>query len=439
VPHPNTQRYTFDRVVRLVLSVVTLAALLWLLRYLSDVLLPFAVAIVLAYLLNPTVTFLERKTKRRGVAVGLTLGGLLILGVGFLLLLVPLMVGQIGQFRDAVEKLRGDLTAGVKVAMDTASASNPRTGAATREAGAALGEERGDDRPRGAGEAKTTFGWQELKTGWERYRAEAGAKPRAQRLAELREGISGTYIGGLLDRAVAYVKSEEFNQFLVDAAKRVAIGGWTVVTFFINLVIGLTGLIVVLLYLVFLLVDFPEYARTWPSFLPPDYRASIVEFWEQFSIALRRYFRGQSLVALLTGVMMAVGFTLIGLPMALPFGLFVGVLCIVPYLQAVALVPAMMLAGLRAIEHDSSFVWCVVLVLMVFGVVQIIQDGFLTPRIMGEATGLRPVAIMLGLFVWGKLLGFLGLLLAIPLTCLGIAYYRRYILCHRPETTRIRE
>jgi predicted PurR-regulated permease PerM len=95
------------------------------------------------------------------------------------------------------------------------------------------------------------------------------------------------------------------------------------------------------------------------------------------------------------------------------------------------------LAGLRAIEGDSSFAASVVLVLLVFAVVQLIQDALITPRVMGKATGLRPDAILLGLFIWGKLLGFLGLLLAIPLTCLGIAYYRRYVLEHAPETVKL--
>jgi len=54
---------------------------------------------------------------------------------------------------------------------------------------------------------------------------------------------------------------------------------------------------------------------------------------------------------------------------------------------------------------------------------------------MGKATGLRPIAILLGIFVWGKLLGFLGLMLAIPLTCLGIAYYRRFVLSHASSMT----
>jgi predicted PurR-regulated permease PerM len=73
----------------------------------------------------------------------------------------------------------------------------------------------------------------------------------------------------------------------------------------------------------------------------------------------------------------------------------------------------------------------------VFAVVQVIQDALIVPRIMGNATGLRPVAILLGVFIWGKLLGFMGLLLAIPLTCLGIAYYRRFVLQHELQETQL--
>ena len=87
-----------------------------------------------------------------------------------------------------------------------------------------------------------------------------------------------------------------------------------------------------------------------------------------------------------------------------------------------------MLAIVRSIEKDTSLLWSALLVLIVFAVVQTIQDTLLTPRIMGKQTGLKPVAILLGVFIWGKLLGFLGVLLAIPLTCLGLAYYRRFVL-----------
>ena len=88
---------------------------------------------------------------------------------------------------------------------------------------------------------------------------------------------------------------------------------------------------------------------------------------------------------------------------------------------------------LSVISHElrtplASIGGSIFLLLCVYATVQVLQDTVIVPRVMGHATGLRPIAILLGVFIWGKLLGFLGLILAIPVTCLGIAYYRRYIL-----------
>jgi predicted PurR-regulated permease PerM len=408
------EQYTFDRVVRGVLGVLAVTAAILLVRYLKDVLLPFVAAVILAYLLNPIVSALERKTGRRGLAVALTLGGLGIAGLGLTVVIVPLMISQIGRFTDDLKLLYKDLPA-----VGPSSDELPDRPAAIPES------EPHED----GGSAKTAIGWQELKDAWERYQAEQDT-PRSQRLAAFRARLEGTYIGGALERVLAYLQSPEFSMLLVAGAKRLAAGGWEVVTFTVNLVLGLIGLVIVLLYLVFLLLDFPAYAQAWPGFLPPRYRPQIVEFSDEFRVVMSRYFRGQAIVALLVGALFSVGFTVIGLPMAVPFGLFVGLLNMVPYLQTTALIPAMMLALMRAIEGSASFMWSVVLVLVVFGVVQVIQDGIIVPKVMGGTTGLRPVAILLGLFIWGKLLGFLGLLLAIPLTCLGIAYYRRHVLDH---------
>jgi len=416
------QRYTFDRVVRLLLSTIGIVAFVLLLRYLSDVLIPFAAAVVLAYLINPLVNLFERKIGRRGPALALTLTSLTIFGLAVLMLLVPLMASQARRFRDSVMKLREDVaSAGHASAEDSSGSGAP----SAEPAGVETGE---PEASIPVTPHKSQWGWQELKGGWNRYRRDAGEISRVERLKQLRRDVSGTYVGDMLEEAIRYSRSDEFNQLLMNMAAGLAIGGWTVVTWGLNLLLGLTGLVIVLVYLIFLLLDYPEYERTWKSFLPPNYRAPIVDFLVQFNTVLRRYFRGQSVVALLTGALMSLGFTIIGLPMAVPLGLFVGLLNMVPYLQAVAFLPAVFLAALRAIEGDSGFLMSVVLTFSVFVVVQIIQDTVIVPRVIGKAVGLRPVAILLGLFIWGKLLGFLGVLLAIPLTCLGIAYYRRYVL-----------
>ncbi|MBU0719390.1 MAG: AI-2E family transporter [Planctomycetes bacterium] len=421
--------YTFDRVARLAISAAVVVGVLFLLRFLSDVLIPFVAAVVLAYLLNPLVTAFERRTKRRGLAVALTLVGLAIVGFAATCVVVPLMVLQAGRFRASLETLRTDLAGSVQVDV----ADPGFTSDAPKSPESAQPEDEHADLVE-----PTALGWRELEAGWAAYReaAEKGV-PRPVRLQTLYRGLSGTYLGRMVDQTVAYTESEEFRAALFDAVKRLAVGGWSVLTFVLNVILGITGLIVVLLYLVFLLVDYPTYARNWKAFLPPQYRDAIVDFLDQFNLVLRRYFRGQAAVAIIVGTLFAIGFSAIQLPMAVPLGLFIGLLNMVPYLQMVGLVPALTLAGLRALEQDSSFAISVVLTLAVFAVVQIIQDALIVPRVMGKATGLRPVAVLLGVFIWGKLLGFLGLLLAIPLTCLGIAYYRRYVLLHEAQTTKL--
>jgi predicted PurR-regulated permease PerM len=141
-----------------------------------------------------------------------------------------------------------------------------------------------------------------------------------------------------------------------------------------------------------------------------------------------RYFRGQFLVALISGVLLAIGFRIVGLRLSVVMGLLIGMLNMVPYLQVVGLIPALFLALLRGLESGGWLPGPLLATLAVFGVVQLIQDSLLVPRIMGQSTGLRPWVMLLSVFVWGKLLGFLGLTLAIPLSCLGLAYYRRFIL-----------
>ena len=414
-------RAAIDRMLRWLPTVLVVVGLVWLTRYLSDVLIPFAAAVVLAYLLNPLVTVFEQKTHRRGTAVAITLAGLGIIGLAVVVIVVPLMASQAARFQTDLSKLRDDVAATFEERVPVGGVKPI----------AALPEDVDDGVT-----PKTTLGLRELSEGWAAFRSQSD-RPRHERYKLILDRVEGTVVGRQIEALIRYTESDEFRDLLLGAAKQLAIGGWTVVAFAVNFVFGLTGLVIVLLYLIFLLLDYPQYAGTWKTFLPPAHRDSIVGFLAEFNAVLRRYFRGQAVVAISVGVLFAVGFSIIGLPMAIPFGLFVGLLNMVPYLQTVGLIPAIMLAALQAIEHDSSFALSLLAVLAVFAVAQVVQDALITPRVMGKATGLRPVAILLGLFVWGKLLGFLGLLLAIPLTCLIIAYYRRFVLDHGAEATNL--
>ena len=100
---------------------------------------------------------------------------------------------------------------------------------------------------------------------------------------------------------------------------------------------------------------------------------------------------------------------------------------LVPYLHTFALIPTAFLALLKAGDTGQNF-WVIFgMAILVFIVVQIISDMVVTPRVMGKAMGLNPAILLLSLSVWGSLLGFIGLIIALPLTTLIIAYWQRYV------------
>lgn len=113
--------------------------------------------------------------------------------------------------------------------------------------------------------------------------------------------------------------------------------------------------------------------------------------------------------------------------MAILFGLFVGVLNMVPYMQMTAFIPAFILAFFQSIDSGNSFWYEASMVLVVFSVIQLIQETILIPKFMGKVTGLNPAIILLSLSIWGSLLGILGMLIALPVTTIIYSYYKRYI------------
>ncbi|MBN1513939.1 MAG: AI-2E family transporter [Phycisphaerae bacterium] len=371
---PPSQRYDLDRLVRLAFGAAGAFLLVWLLRYLADVLIPFAVAILLAYLINPVVNALESCLKSRAAATLLTVFGCLVVLSALVVIAIPVAASQIADFTTVIDSLREDAVA-------------------FRDA-----------RP--------------LRERIDDFIA-------AQDNQTVRDGLEI-----VRQRLRDALTRERVEQYAMNLGRRLAPGVLSVVSGAFSFVVGLSVLIIILLYVVFVSVDYGRIAGGWKSYLPPQHRDRIVAFLNEFSYAMSRYFRGQIVIALICGVLFAVAFRLIGLRMGILLGLFIGLLNVVPYLQIVGMVPALMLAVLRAVERGGSVFWSVALVLAIFGIVQIVQDGILVPRIMGKQTGLRPAVMLLGIFVWGKLLGFLGLVLAIPLTCLGIAFYRRTVLGH---------
>ena len=358
----NEQKpYTFDRVVRILVSVGILAGVIWLAGYLSDVLIPFAIALLMAYLTNPLVNLVQKKISNRAAAVFVTLFIIIALAIVLGWLLIPMIAGEIVQMGQIVTELVND-----------------------------------SDLAEKASKKLPPDLWQTIQNFFAR--------------TEIKDFFTDINIWKIV-KAVA---------------QKVLPGVWGLITGTASFFAWLIGLFVVGLYFVFLLLDYDEVKR-WKELVPPSYRESVVGIVDDFESAMSNYFRGQAAVASICGILFAIGFALVGLPLGILLGLFVGLLNMVPYLQIIGLIPAGLLAFMLAVQSDTS-IWTVFAFTgLVFVVVQVIQDTFLVPRIMGRVTGLNPAMIMLSLSIWGKLLGLLGMIIALPVTYLLLVYYRRLL------------
>ena len=237
-----------------------------------------------------------------------------------------------------------------------------------------------------------------------------------------------------------HILEQMFSQEnILDALKVTVPKLWSLISESINLLFGFFTVFLILLYIVFILLDYESISEGWAHLMPKKYRKTVTGILNDVKDGMNRYFRGQALVALCVGILFSIGFLIIDFPLAIGLGLFIGALNMVPYLQIIGFVPTIMLAILKAADTGDNFWIIIAPAAAVFIVVQIIQDGYLVPRIMGKITGLNPAIILLSLSIWGSLMGMLGMIIALPLTTLMLSYYQRYIInqenIYKTETT----
>ena len=237
-----------------------------------------------------------------------------------------------------------------------------------------------------------------------------------------------------------HILEQMFSQEnILDALKVTVPKLWSLISESINLLFGFFTVFLILLYIVFILLDYESISEGWAHLMPRKYRKTVTGILNDVKDGMNRYFRGQALVALCVGILFSIGFLIIDFPLAIGLGLFIGALNLVPYLQIIGFVPTIMLAILKAADTGDNFWIIIASAAAVFIVVQIIQDGYLVPRIMGKITGLNPAIILLSLSIWGSLMGMLGMIIALPLTTLMLSYYQRYIInqenIYKAETT----
>lgn len=413
----NPGRRWADNIRRLAVVCATVAGLLLtvaVLRYLSWVLMPFAVAFVLAYLLNPVANAFHQATKRRGLAVALTVIVVLGVGTAFSWHVLPLVGSQFKTFADNLN------TTWLNVHRSIAYTRVDRTYMPDSIEQAVIP----DTREAATSKARSEVGWREFVAAWQDYIKNADTD-KAEAIAKVRENTQKTYLGGIFDNAIVFIRNRPLEGMINAAMQDMLISGPTALA---SIIIGLTMvgvLIVALVYFVMLLTDFPAYAEVWKSFLPADYHGLVVGLATEFHGAMSQYFVRQAITAILTAALFTMGFTYTGLPLAIPFGAFVGLLSMIPYLQLAGIAPAIMLAAFQALDARVPFTPLLLGVLITFVVVQLVQELIFKPFIVGRGSGFERMGLLLGAFVWPLLLYWpLGIVMAIPFTCLIIAVYR---------------
>ena len=325
------QEITFDKFIRWAGIALLVFAVLYMVNYLSAVLLPFFVAWFLAYLTYPLVKFIQYKLHVKVRALAIVIAMLFVVGIiaGVFMLVIPPMFEQF-------DKLQQVLIHWVKHTTHTNS------------------------------------------------------------------------LTALISNWIAENQSEIERFFHIIAS------------------------MITLLYMFFILQDYEYLTDNWIRIFPKKNRP----FWRVLSSDVARelnnYIRGQGTVALIMGIMFCIGFTIMDFPMAIGLGIMIGLMDLIPYLHTFALIPTAFLAMLKSTETGQNFWMVFGLAVGLFAVVQIITDMIVTPKVMGKAMGLNPAILLLSLSIWGALLGFIGLIIALPLTTLIIAYWQRYVTRETP-------
>jgi len=184
-------------------------------------------------------------------------------------------------------------------------------------------------------------------------------------------------------------------------------------------VVGNAVLIPVALF--YLLMDWDRFVARIVELVPPHLREAFDSFTTESDTVLGQYLRGQLLVMLTLAVYYSVGLSLFGLDLAMPIGIFTGLAVFVPYLGfGLGLVLAT-LAGLLQFASIKALV----MVAAVYGLGQLVESFFLTPRLVGERIGLHPLAVIFALLAFGQLFGFVGVLVALPASAVLLVGVRR--------------
>ena len=349
----------------------------WVVNALSSVLIPLAIAGVIAYLLDPIVDWFQKKRgfKRQNSIILVFCIAVLLVG-GVVASVVPSLISQVNEltteFPKQAKKFQVSVSSIVKTG-DPAKPTNTSTNAPAKPV------------------------WFEMPREWMKN------------------------VG---------VTNEKVREFMVDAVAKISAWGLEQLKKVMSLFGFLAGVALVPVYVFYFLLEKRGIKRNWTDYLPVHesrVKEEIVFVLHSINDCLIVFFRGQVLVAMCVGVLLTTGFLVLGLEYAILLGVMAGLLSIIPYLGvALSIIPAFVLSMIQFVPDDG---WLKpILVLVVFAAVQTMEGLFISPKIIGDRVGLHPLTIIVAVMVGTTLLGgIMGGVLAIPLTAALRTVMFRYV------------
>lgn len=350
--------FTFDRVVRLVIGLGITAAAIWLTGVLKNVLLPFFLACLLSYILEPFVEYNQNslRLRKRTPAVFITLADGLIIIFLLFYFFTPTVMKELDQMGKMLKIYSGHHLS----------------------------------------------------------------------LPFLPENISAMIENKLsLHALVNEFESGRLGQWLDK--------GETIINIGVEFVIHSIEWLLTFIYVIFILLDYDRLGKGFSLLVPLKYRKTVLQIMTDVKVSMNKYFRSQLLIASCAAVFYCIGFSIVGMPMAIVMGVIVGILYMIPYFQYITLIPVIIICYISTLGGNGSEFWVMLGKCgLVYLVSQGICDYILTPKIMGKSMGLNPAIILLSLSIWGTLLGIIGMIIALPLTTLLLVYYKKVIIDHIP-------
>lgn len=199
-------------------------------------------------------------------------------------------------------------------------------------------------------------------------------------------------------------------------------------TDFLTTAASALDLLLIPFFVYYILVDFENWRLSFDELIPPRFQEPLGRLFDEVGRILQSYVLGQLMIAIIMGALYAIGFAALGVPAWAGLAALSGLLNVVPYVGTGL---GLILATGFTFAHGAE-TWRVICVPVVFIIVQSVEGYFLTPRILGGRLSLHPMAVFLGLLIGGRLFGFLGFLLAVPViaVCQVFIKFAREIYKH---------